>query len=111
MEDFVQKKLSLRFFYYTLVYPNGESFKRCQVTMWGPEGLYKLGGLSLMEDGLVRKFLGRTDCSYAFVIESAKAGDKFLPDQDVYMAWQGEKLFDLSDLNYGHAQSFGEIVE
>ena len=48
---------------------------------------------------------------YAFVIESAKAGDQFLPDQGVYVAWKDGKLFDLSDLNYGCAESFGAVEE
>jgi hypothetical protein len=111
MEDFFAKQLKLKFFYYTLNYPNGESFKRCQVTLWGPTGLYRLGGLSLMTGDEEVKVLGKLGSEYAFVIESTKAGDQFLPDQNVYMAWKGGKLFDLSDLNYGCAESFGALEE
>jgi len=108
MDDFAKKQLQLKFFYYTAVHPNGESFKRCQVTMWGCTGLLRLNGLSLMTgpDEVVKTF-GKLGSEYAFVIESEKEGDRFVADGSVYLAWKGGKLFQLDELNGGHAESFG----
>ena len=104
MEDFFGKHLSLKFFYSSLTYPNGESYKRCQVTMWSTDGLVRLNGLSLMDkDSVVVKELK----GYCFVIESVKAGDEFHADGNVYVGWKEGKLFCLNDLDYGCAESFG----